>query len=159
MDVIESTLDMDSDDANSNAEFIVNAVDDLRTIQQKVIDKSYSAKPKFDKRGQILPHERLQLLLDLDSPFVELCGLAGYKQHDDKDGTDAGGGILSGIGYVSGVRCLVTANNSAIKGGLSLLQGLKKRCGYKRLPYKTVCQLFRCQKVAVLILIMPVKYL
>lgn len=117
MDVIESTFNMDSDEANSNAEFIVKAVDELRTIQQKVIDKSYSAKPKFDKRGQILPHERIQLLLDLDSHFVELCGLAGYKQYDDKDGTDAGGGILSGIGYVSGVRCLVIANNSAIKGG------------------------------------------
>lgn len=126
MDVIESTLDMDSDEASSNAEFIVNAVDDLRTIQQKVIDKSYSAKPKFDKRGQILPHERLQLLLDLDSDFVELCGLAGYKQYDDKDGTDAGGGILSGIGYVSGVRCLVIANNSAIKGGTISPAGLKK---------------------------------
>jgi len=89
----------------------------MRGIQQKVVDKSYEAKPKFDKRGQVLPHERLQLLLDPGSPFVELCGLAGYLQYDDKDGSEAGGGLMSGIGYVSGVRCLVTASNSAIKGG------------------------------------------
>jgi geranyl-CoA carboxylase beta subunit len=98
----------------------------MRAIQQKVVDKSYEAKPKFDKRGQVLPHERIQLMLDPGSPFVELCGLAGYMQHDDKDGSEAGGGVIAGIGYVSGVRCLVTASNSAIKGGTISPAGLKK---------------------------------
>lgn len=56
-------------------------------------------------------------MLDADSPFVELCGLVGYNMHDDKDGSEAGGGVIAGIGFVSGVRCLVSASNSAIKGG------------------------------------------
>src|SRR5690606_31284172 len=51
---------------------------------------------------------------------------AGYMMHDDKDGTEAGGGSIAGIGYVSGVRCLVAASNSAIKGGTISPAGLHK---------------------------------
>ncbi|HEX4869127.1 MAG TPA: carboxyl transferase domain-containing protein, partial [Moraxellaceae bacterium] len=126
MAVIESAIDRNSADFRANAEALERTIAELRAIQQKVVDKSYEAKPKFDKRGQVLPHERVQLLLDPGSPFVELCGLAGYLQHDDKDGSEAGGGILAGIGYVSGVRCLVSASNSAIKGGTISPAGLQK---------------------------------
>lgn len=126
MTVIESSLLCDSAEFRSNAEALGKTLAEMRAIQQKVVDKSYEAKAKYEKRGQVLPHERLQLLLDPGSPFVELCGLAGYMQHDDKDGSEAGGGILSGIGYVSGVRCLISASNSAIKGGTISPAGLKK---------------------------------
>ena len=126
MAVIESAIDRNGAEFSANREALEATIAGMRAIQQKVIDKSYEARPKFDKRGQVLPHERLQLLLDPGSPFVELCGLAGYMQHDDKDGSEAGGGIISGIGYVSGVRCLVTASNSAIKGGTISPAGLQK---------------------------------
>ena len=56
----------------------------------------------------------LQLLLDRGAPFLELMPLAGYRMHDDKDGSSAGGGSVSGIGYVEGVRCVVSASNGAI---------------------------------------------
>ena len=126
MAVIESSVDRNSSEFQANAEALEKTIAELRAIQQKVVDKSYEAKPKFDKRGQVLPHERVQLLLDPGSPFVELCGLAGYLQHDDKDGSDAGGGLLAGIGYVNGVRCLINANNAAIKGGTISPAGLQK---------------------------------
>jgi geranyl-CoA carboxylase beta subunit len=126
MTVIESNIDVNSTDFQANREALEKTIAEMRGIQKKVVDKSYEAKPKFDKRGQVLPHERVQLLLDPGSPFVEICGLAGYQMHDDKDGSDAGGGILAGIGYVSGVRCLVTASNSAIKGGTISPAGLQK---------------------------------
>lgn len=126
MAVIESVIDRNSADFLANREALEKTIAEMRAIQKKVVDKSYEAKPKFDKRGQTLPHERVQLLLDPGSPFVELCGLAGYQMHDDKDGSDAGGGVLAGIGYVSGVRCLVTASNSAIKGGTISPAGLHK---------------------------------
>jgi geranyl-CoA carboxylase beta subunit len=126
MATIESLVDRNSADYLANRAALENTIAEMRGIQKKVVDKSYEAKPKFDKRGQVLPHERLQLLLDPGSPFVELCGLAGYQMHDDKDGSDAGGGILAGIGYVSGVRCLITASNSAIKGGTISPAGLHK---------------------------------
>ena len=88
MPIIESTIDCNSDEFLANREALEKTVAEMRGIQKKVVDKSYDAKPKFDKRGQVLPHERVQLLLDPGSPFVELCGLAGYQMHDDKDGSD-----------------------------------------------------------------------
>ena len=126
MPAIESTVDRNSAEFKANEEALLKTIAEMRRIQQKVIDKSFEAKPKFEKRGQVLPHERIQMLLDHGSPFIELCGLAGYQMHDDKDGSDAGGGIISGIGYVSGTRCLVNASNSAIKGGTISPAGLQK---------------------------------
>ena len=77
-------------------------------------------------RGQLLPRDRLALVLDKGRPYIELMSLAGYKMHDDRDGSGAGGGIIAGIGYVAGVRCLITASNSALKGGTISPAGLHK---------------------------------
>lgn len=126
MPVIESAVDRHGEEFRRNAEALEKTIAEMRAIQQKVVDKSYEARHKFEQRGQVLPHERVQLLLDPGSPFIELCGLAGYQMHDDKDGSDAGGGIIAGIGFVSGVRCLVSASNSAIKGGTISPAGLQK---------------------------------
>ena len=81
----------------------------------------------FKKRGQLMPRERLALLLDRGAPWLELSTLAGFRMHDD-DGAEnvQGGGIIAGIGYVSGVRCMVSAHDSAIKGGTSTPMGVKK---------------------------------
>lgn len=126
MAVIQSQIDTLGEDFARNREAMLAAVAGFREIEQKLLDKAAEAKTKFDKRGQLLPRERLNLLLDPGAPFLELCSLAGYKLHDDKDGTQAGGGIIAGIGYIAGVRCLVTASNSAIKGGTISPTGLKK---------------------------------
>jgi geranyl-CoA carboxylase beta subunit len=126
MPVIQSEIDVHGEDFANNREAMLNAVASFRQIEQNCLNKAAAAKEKFDKRGQLLPRERLNLLLDPGAPFLELSSLAGYKLHDDKDGTQAGGGIISGIGYIAGVRCLVTASNSAIKGGTISPTGLKK---------------------------------
>ena len=126
MPVIESTLDANSAEFAQNREAMLAAVTSFRDVEQLVLNKANEAKAKFDKRGQLLPRERLNLLLDPGAPFLELSSLAGYKLHDDKDGSMAGGGIIAGIGYVEGVRCLVIANNSAIKGGTISPSGLRK---------------------------------
>lgn len=126
MPVIQSEIDVHSREFADNREAMLKAIASFRDAEQKVLDKAAEAKAKFDKRGQLLPRERLGLLLDPGAPFLELSSLAGYKLHDDKDGTQAGGGIISGIGYIAGVRCLITASNSAIKGGTISPTGLKK---------------------------------
>ena len=126
MSTLETKVDMHSEGFAINRTAMQKAIDEMRAVQQKVLDKSYEAKPKFDKRGKILPHERLQLLLDAGQPFVELCGFVGHHMFDDKDGSDAGGGIISGIGFVEGVRCLISAANSAIKGGTMSPMGVQK---------------------------------
>lgn len=126
MTILQSEIAVGSEQYQQNREALLNQIAEVRAVQQKSIDKSYAAKPKFDKKGKILPHERVRLLLDADSPFVELCGLVGYNMHDDKDGSEAGGGIIAGLGFVSGVRCLVSASNSAIKGGTMSPMGVQK---------------------------------
>lgn len=126
MPVIVSEIDAQGEDFARNREAMLAAVASFREVEQKVLDKAAEAKHRFDKRGQLLPRERLNLLLDAGAPFLEIASLAGYKLHDDKDGTQAGGGIISGIGYIAGVRCLVSASNSAIKGGTISPTGLKK---------------------------------
>lgn len=77
-------------------------------------------------------------MLDPGAPF-ELASLAGYTLHDDKDGSAAGGGLIAGIGYVSGVRVLVVANNSAIKGG-TISTGLKKSLRLQQIAVETTCR-------------------
>ncbi|OLF52343.1 geranyl-CoA carboxylase subunit beta [Pseudomonas chlororaphis] len=126
MPVIHSQLDSHSPAFLQNRDALLAGIAQIRQLEQNLLAKAAEAKAKFDKRGQLLPRERLNLLLDPGAPFLELAGLAGYKLHDDKDGSQAGGGLIAGIGYVSGVRVLVVANNSAIKGGTISPSGLKK---------------------------------
>ncbi len=126
MPVLESEIDTHGDNFKANTEFMQAAIDEFRGIEQKVVEKELTAKEKFIKRKKLLPRERLNRLLDAGTPFMEVMALAGYKMHDDKDGSGAGGGIIAGIGYVSGVRCMVVVNNCAIKGGTISPAGLDK---------------------------------
>ncbi|MDO9618871.1 MAG: geranyl-CoA carboxylase subunit beta [Pseudomonas sp.] len=136
MPVIQSEIDVHGEDFAKNREAMLAAVASFRQIEQNCLNKAAEAKAKFEKRGQLLPRERLNLLLDPGAPFLELSSLAGYKLHDDKDGTQAGGGIISGIGYIAGVRCLVTASNSAIKGGTISPTGLKKTLRLQQIAFE-----------------------
>lgn len=126
MPQIQSQLDPHSEAFARNCAAMLTAIEHVQQLEQNLLNKAAEAKGKFDKRGQLLPRERLNLLLDPGAPFLELASLAGYKLHDDKDGSAAGGGLIAGIGYVSGIRAMVVANNSAIKGGTISPTGLKK---------------------------------
>jgi len=126
MPVIQSQLDPHDPQFAQNRTAMLAGLQQLQELQQNLLAKAAEARAKFDRRGQLLPRERLNLLLDPGAPFLELASLAGHKLHDDKDGTQAGGGLIAGIGYVCGVRMLVVANNCAIKGGTISPSGLKK---------------------------------
>lgn len=126
MPVIETQLDVHGEEFAQNCEAMQRAVDEFRAIENKVVEKAESQREKFEKRGKLLPSDRVARVLDPGSPFLALQSLAGYMMHDDRDGTEAGGGSIAGIGYVSGVRALVAASNSAIKGGTITPAGLRK---------------------------------
>lgn len=119
-------IDPASESFTSHRKEMLSRVSELRAIEAKSRDMEEQAREKFQRRGQLLPRERLALLLDRGSPFLELSTLCGYKHHDDSDGSLAGGNILVGIGFVSGVRCLVVVTNSAIKGGTATPWGVQK---------------------------------
>jgi geranyl-CoA carboxylase beta subunit len=126
MSILETNLDAHSEAFQANADAMQAYISEFREVENKVVEKEKQAKEKFVARGKLLPRERINMLLDRGAPFLEISSLAGYKMHDDKDGSMAGGGIIAGIGYVAGIRCLVIASNSAIKGGTISPAGLDK---------------------------------
>ncbi|MGB3666963.1 MAG: carboxyl transferase domain-containing protein [Bermanella sp.] len=126
MPVLQSDIDVHGQGFKTNSEFMQSCIDEFRAIEKKVIEKELASTEKFIQRKKLLPRERLNRLLDAGSPFLEVMALAGYKMHDDKDGSGAGGGIIAGIGYVANIRCMIVVNNCAIKGGTISPAGLDK---------------------------------
>src|SRR5699024_4104040 len=118
MSVIESSLSLSGESFQLHREGMLDLLQRVRTLEQRTRDKSAAAKARFEKRGQLLPGERVALVLDPGAPFLELSTLAGYRQDtDDPDKSVPGGGNITGIGYVSGVRCIVVATDSGIDAG------------------------------------------
>ncbi len=126
MPLLESELSCNSDHFKTNVETMESHVKAYKNIELKVVANAEKAKEKFKAKNKLLPRQRIESLLDHGSPFLELMSLAGYQMHDDKDGSSAGGGIIAGIGFVSGIRSMIIANNSAIKGGTISPSGLYK---------------------------------
>ncbi len=126
MPVIESKVDTGSAQFQQNREGLLELIAQWRAVEDKGRAEEESKRARYHERGQILPRERVHLMLDRGSPWLELSTLAGYKMHDDKDGSLAGGNNITGIGYVSGTRCMVSASNSAIKGGTMTPWGVQK---------------------------------
>ena len=127
MPALRSSLNPKSDAFQTNVKRMTERLAEVQGLEQQVRRESASKRDKFEKRGQLLPRERVARLLDRDSPFLELSTLAGLGMHDD-DGkkTVLGGGTIIGIGLVAGKRCLISASDSALKGGTISPMGLRK---------------------------------
>lgn len=127
MPALRSSLTPQSDAFKTNTARMQERLDQVRALEAQVREGSSSKRDKFEKRGQLLPRERVARLIDRGTPFLELSTLAGLGMHDD-DGkkTVLGGGTVIGIGVVAGKRCLITASDSALKGGTISPMGLKK---------------------------------
>jgi geranyl-CoA carboxylase beta subunit len=127
MSVIESQMDVQSDAFKNNVRVMSEAVEEFRGIEKRVIDTAQSKAPRYLKKGFISPRERLNLLLDAGAPFLELSTLCGYMQEEDTDGSGAGGGCITGIGVVAGIRCVITIDDFLTKGGSITPLGMVKR--------------------------------
>lgn len=124
MTILESKLNPRSADFASNAAAMTALVDDLRAQVAKVAEGGgEAARAKHTARGKLLPRDRVQMLLDPGTPFLELAPLAAlnmYKEKDGQGGTkDAApaAGLIAGIGRVSGVDCMIVCNDATVKGG------------------------------------------
>ncbi|NUR90370.1 MAG: acyl-CoA carboxylase subunit beta, partial [Nonomuraea sp.] len=73
------------------------------------------------RRGKLLARERIELLIDPDSPFLELSPLAGWGSE-----FPVGASVVTGIGVIEGVECVVTANDPTVRGGASNPWTLRK---------------------------------
>ncbi len=142
MTAFESQLDLSSETARANREGHLQLLAGIRALEAKVRANSAKSAKKFAERGQLLPRDRVDLLLDRGTPFIEFSTLAGLNMHDDDGESNAsGGGIITGIGTVSGTRVVINANDAGIKGGAATPMGVDKNLRAQdvalenRLPY------------------------
>src|SRR2546421_2040229 len=127
MAVIESPIAPGSDAYKANGDGMLPLISRMRGLEERARAASAAAKDRFQKRGQLLPRERVALVLDPGSPFMELSTLAGYMfDIPDSDRSVPGGGVIAGIGFVSGIRCMVSANDAGIDAGALQPFGLDK---------------------------------
>jgi geranyl-CoA carboxylase beta subunit len=127
MATIETNISPGGAAYTANRDGMTALLERVRMLEERTRRTSAISKLRFEKRAQLLPRERLSLLLDHGTPFLELCTLVGYRLDvDDPERSVPGGGIIAGIGYVSGVRCMIVASDSGIDAGALQPRGLDK---------------------------------
>ncbi|HJM02354.1 MAG TPA: carboxyl transferase domain-containing protein [Arenicellales bacterium] len=128
-----SRIDPSSDRFVANREEMLTLVDKLRSLERRAHDLSERRRPRFEERGQLTPRERLSGLLDPGLPFLELYNMANYLVDDqDPDSSIPGASMICGIGFVSGVRCMVFVDDSGINAGASTTTSISKALGVLR---------------------------
>ncbi len=127
MPVIESRIDPSSAAFAEQRAGMLALVERLRALEARSAATSAKSKPLFDKRGQLLPRERVARLLDAGAPWLELSSLAGWLVDDPNPDTSVpGGGMINGIGSVGGTRCMITASDAGIDAGAIQHMGREK---------------------------------
>uniref|UniRef100_A0AAX7SGA3 methylcrotonoyl-CoA carboxylase n=1 Tax=Astatotilapia calliptera TaxID=8154 RepID=A0AAX7SGA3_ASTCA len=91
-------------------------LDELKSRTENIkLGGGEKARRLHTSRGKLLPRERIDRLLDPGSPFLEFSQFAGYELYGKEE--VPAGGIITGIGRVSGVECIIVANDATVKGG------------------------------------------
>jgi len=115
MQVLHSKINTNSQQYQANLEGMKKILEKYNLAME---ESRFQGKEKSinraRKRGKFLARERLELVLDKDSPFIELLPLAGMEK---KGGFGAGGTNVTGIGLVSGKLCMISSNVGTRKGG------------------------------------------
>ncbi|GGB27172.1 acetyl-CoA carboxylase carboxyltransferase subunit [Flexivirga endophytica] len=122
MTTLRTALDASSPPYQDNRAAMLARVDDLADEQAKALaggGEKYVE--RHHRRGKLLARERIELLIDQDSAFLELSTLAGW-------GTDfpVGANLVTGIGVIEGTECMIVANDPTSRGGASNPSSLKK---------------------------------
>lgn len=109
------------DDVKQNIDQMKEIVTDLKK-EVAVIHQGgrLTDRERHTEQGKLLPRQRINLLLDPGSPFLELSQLAGHNLYIDEQGhveDIPAGGIITGIGRIAGIECMVIANDATVKGG------------------------------------------
>ncbi|XP_060656820.1 probable methylcrotonoyl-CoA carboxylase beta chain, mitochondrial [Drosophila nasuta] len=114
--VLTSEVDKQSAEFKDNASEMSKLVSQLRNVTSQVLNGGGDkANERHTSRGKLLARERINLLLDKGSPFLELSTLAGHELYGDE--VVNSGGIVTGVGRVCGTECVVVANDATVKGG------------------------------------------
>jgi acetyl-CoA carboxylase carboxyltransferase component len=121
---IESKVDTTSLEYKQNYEYFQRCVDEYKELLSKIkLGGPEKDRERHKARGKLLPRERLQLLFDKNTPFLEFSPLAGYKMYPEEPPAS---GIITGVGVVHGREVLVIANDATVKGGTYFPTTIKK---------------------------------
>jgi len=124
MGTIETRIDRDSPEFEENTHYFQQLVDQLnKRIRQVQQGGGPDAVAKHRKRTKLLARERIQLLCDPDTPFLELSPLAAWDMYHNEAPS---AGIVTGIGLVEGNECMIVANDATVKGGTYYPMTVKK---------------------------------
>lgn len=129
MPILETKLNNRSPEFIANVQLMQSLVDDLRgKISRIAQGGGEAARKKHTDRKKLLPHDRVQLLLDPGTPFLEFSQLAAFGMYPEKNGEDAapGAGLITGIGCIAGQECVIVCNDATVKGGTYFPLTVKK---------------------------------
>ena len=142
MSTFQSGWNASSPQAVERRAFMLERIAQCRALEQRTAQQSAKAAERFAKRHQLLPRERVALLLDRGAPWLPLASLAGYLRDDpDPAKSVPGGGLIAGIGFIEGTRCMVVASDSGIDagaiqpGGLDKMLRVQEMALAERLPF------------------------
>ncbi len=115
MPELETQLNLDDKTFQQNSVVMRNMAQELRNMIIKIQEGGgETARERHRKHGKLLPRDRIELLLDPGSDFLELSQLAGWQLYDDDI---PAGGIITGIGRIMGTDCMLVVNDATVKGG------------------------------------------
>ncbi len=121
---IESKIDVHSPEFKKNKVEFLKILNEYKSILKEV---RHGAPPnaveRHKKRGKLLARERIDLLIDPNTPFLELSPLAAYGEYENQFPS---AGIVTGIGIIQGLEALIIANDATIKGGTYIKETIKK---------------------------------
>jgi len=121
---LSSAIDTASAAFASNRELNAGLADTLRArTAEAALGGPAATRERHTARGKLLPRQRVERLLDLGSPFLEVGALAAFGLYD---GEAPGAGLICGIGRVSGRECMIVANDATVKGGAYFPMTVKK---------------------------------
>ena len=114
MSILRSQIQTSAEDYQANMAAMEDGLSELRKhLRRSRQGGGEKYVRRHLSRDRLLPRDRIEFMLDRDSPFLELCPLAGM----DIEGCRPGAALISGIGRVAGVECLLTANDPTVQGG------------------------------------------
>ncbi len=115
MAVLKTALNVAGEAFARNAEHHRRLSDELKELAAQIaLGGDPRSRDRHESRGKMLPRERVNRLLDPGAPFLEVGQLGGYELYDD---AIPSGGIITGVGQVSGQPCVIVANDATVKGG------------------------------------------
>ncbi|MCF8570152.1 acyl-CoA carboxylase subunit beta [Gordonia sp. HY002] len=122
MTVLKSRVDTASDEFAANVDAMNARLADLDVeFRAVLVGGGEKYVERHRKRGKLTARERIELMIDEDSPFLELCPLAAHGSQ-----FTVGASVVVGLGVVEGVECMIVANDPTVKGGTSNPWTLRK---------------------------------